>query len=329
MKSQYTRFDLMEAGVMTGLAKDIGKAATTGAFTMPVDVAKGFIGFLTNTTFSKSYWEKNGAAFKELGKLFLGTYAYLRAPSYVKQFMRKMIKYLPHLRARLINLWTLIYPDLETMGEKEQKYNVIMYSPVGRILARRTISEEDAKEFIEQSGESEGEGLKPIKKARKVRKAAAKQEKEPASDLTGKFDKKLAKAQRQVAKLENNESISLDDFLDLTEQEILSEALGLPPLKIIADKLRFSEDLRKPCPKCHGTGYIVKNGQKVTCPVCQGTGSIYAAKIAPTIIRFRLWIVQVYDERRNKTYLFVFDTVSPPDKQPVDKWSYEGKQDII
>jgi len=318
LKSQYTRsnnsaeiIDLTEAGFAVNLAKNIGSAAMTGAFKMPVDLAKGFIGFLTNTTFSKKYWEKEADTFKQLGRIFLGVYAYTRAPDYVKRFMRKMLKFLPNVKARLINLWTLIYPDIESSrnDEKGQQYNIIMYSPTGRVLARRTISEKEAIEYIKSAGEEAPGTEKGVFKEPKL------------------STKRAAKWRKQAS--QQKESKSLASFLDTTEEEILSEALGLPPLKIISDKLRFSEDLYRKCPTCHGAGEIVQNGQKIECPTCHGTGRVYTAKIAPTIVRFRLWIVEVYDDVRNKTYLFVFDTVSPPDKQPVDKWSYEGKQDII
>lgn len=319
--------DLTEASLFTGLGKNIATAGFTGAAKMPLDVAKGFVSFMTGTTFNKKFWDSSGDLFKTWGKIFLGAYAYIRAPKYVKEFMRKMVKFLPNVKARLINIWTLIYPDLED----EKQYNIIMYSPTGQVLARRTITEKEAEEYIEQymtnpeTGEQYPHGRSIFGQVKRANKAYAKQM-QPAEPKT-KMTKAAKKAERAMDKLKNInvENVNLNDFLDFTEEEVISEALGLPPIKAVYDKIRFSEGLLKPCPVCHGTGEV--NGH--TCPKCHGTGVVYTAKIAPTLLRFRLWIVEVYDDTRNKTYMFVFDSVSPPDKQPVDKWSYEGKQDIL
>lgn len=104
------------------------------------------------------------------------------------------------------------------------------------------------------------------------------------------------------------ESIVAPDYIDLPdeslleydsyefENEVISEAFGLPPANALLAKWRFSI------------------GQK-------------GAKVKTTLIRYRLWVLQAYDRSRNRTYVAVFDAVSP--QNPIDTYTYEGKEEFI
>jgi len=209
------------------------------------------------------------------GRILKTTYAFVTAPKTVRRHFMKYLRFMPNLRMKLINLWAMAYPDVGRGKGEEEQFVVVVYSPTGNILARTNIGSKE---------------MKMLQKA--PRKPGAEQEKDTFSK-----QEPLEKSTEQeeiVKGFEVIDTMTMDKYLDILEEEILNEIAGIvPPMRVFFDKFAISK----------------------------------ATGIQPVIIRYRLWIMQVYDSAKNVTYVMVFDAIS--DEQPIEKFEYEGKEDFI
>lgn len=230
----------------------------TGAIAAAVPLVKNIL--------TKKFFKAAGKVLQKSGKILRAAYGYAMAPPNVKADLQKYIWAFPALRIRLVNLWVLIYEDIAGIEEPEEpeepgefkekaKYHVVFYSPLGVKLVRTTLSGSQLKE-----------GIKTAKEAA----AVPEPEKKKAPEKTE----------------------SLTDMLNTIEEEILNEALGLPPTAALLARFKYKR--------------LVGDAQ---------------------LVRYRIWIIQIYDTARDITYIRVYDGVHA--KQPIEKFDYEGKRDIL
>ena len=122
--------------------------------------------------------------------------------------------------------------------------------------------------------------------------------KDEAKTITPKLAEPEKESKEKAAEIQKEvESLNMEyNELDLLEEEILDEAFGLPPATALLARWKYQ-------------GMAKEKGKKAI------------------LVRYRIWVVQLYDTARNKTYINVYDAVQK--KQPVTTFEYEGKQEIL
>ena len=206
-----------------------------------------------------------GKLLKTGTKIVKTAYAYAVAPKHLRNVIKKLWRAWPSLRIRLINLWVLIYPDIHD----PKKSSVVYYAPNGAKLVQTSISNEDAAEFTKKVS-SKSKGQEEISKIEQEEKEIIKQEL-------------------------NSDGIEYNE-LDMIEEEILNEVLGLPPVAALLGRWKYGKDA--------------------------------------TLVRYRIWVLQFFDTARNKTYVSVYDAIPQEleegeELKPIQTFSYEGKQEVI
>lgn len=264
-------FSKMVGGTSKGLLGKPVTAVKGGAaalLTMGKGPIKGIIGAATELL-KKKHFMKILKGAKKTGKVIRTVYAYAVAPQSAKQRVKDLIRNWPNLKFRILNIWQLIYPDID---EPNDKYTSVTYSSMGIKLHQSTLNKDD--EVVKQY-------LKDFTKEQAVEPKEIEEPKEASEELV----------------------MSVNDTLGALEEEILTEAFGLPPITALLARWKYTKQIERLAAQMQ-TGLP-----------------------APALIRHRLWVAQVYDTARNKTYLHIFDGISK--EQPIQKMEFEGKYDYI
>jgi len=244
----------------------------------------------------KQLGAQSGKLFRTGAKAVKVAYAYAVAPKHVRNAIKKLWRAWPNLKIRLMNIWVLIYPDMHNPNT----YSVVYYAPDGSKLVQTSVSKEEAEEMKVQP---ETAGAKAIRKIEGGNKAKKK--------IVGNKAKKKIVGNKAIKKIEGGnkakteaEDIKIEirsmgmeyDQLDMIEEEIMNEALGLPPAAALLARWKYGK--------------------------------------SATLVRYRIWILQFFDSARNKTFISIYDALpqklEPGEElNPIHKFAYQGKQEMI
>lgn len=290
------------AGAIAG-----GYKATAALGSFPVRGIVAIVSAYTGSMFTKEGFKKFSEGIKKVGKFANMAYAYSTGPEEVRKQAKALWRHMPWVRLRIVNYWALVYRDLENIEE----VNIVYYSPNGTVLVNTTSNAEDLyKKAADKERETETEEPAEGGKKSSVKK--------PEGGVAG------------AAPEPANDSLDVPSTLNMLQEEVLEEVLGLPPIGALVARWKQYGQVKE---------YVRKEKEKLA-EKDPDTGKIKEpikfsrdemnkkyGKFLPLLVRHRVWLFQIWDTARDKTYIFAFDEVH--EEQPFDKMSYEGRTQMI